>query len=417
MLLEKACALLPGGVNSPVRAFKGLGVSPLFVERGKGAHIVDVQGNESIDFCCGWGSLLFGHADPELVQAVKSQVELGSSFGITTRLEVELAEAIVSRMPSLEKIRFVSSGTEATMTALRLARGVTGKNTILKFSGHYHGHVDSLLVQAGSGALGLGSSATSKGISEAVIRETVVLPFNQKEAFSQFFENDPRSQDVAAVIVEPIAGNMGVVPPEPGFLLFLREETRKRNILLIFDEVITGFRVGIQGAQGLFGIDPDITCLGKIIGGGFPVAAVGGKREILDCLAPLGGVYQAGTLSGNPIAMRAGLTVMQRLDAKLYQELESKAAFFCGQIQDAIEKKGLLACVQRVGSMFTIFFGAAKVQEKTCLDEEMFARFFRHCLAGGVYLSPSAYEANFLSTAHTDADLAKSLDVILSFLN
>lgn len=414
-LSEEALSVLPGGVNSPVRALRGLGVSPLFVKSGKGSRIVDVEGREFIDFCCGWGSLLLGHAHPAVVEAVQRQVALGSSFGITTEWEVLLAKEIARRMPSLEKLRFVSSGTEATMTALRLARGFTGKNRIVKFAGHYHGHVDSLLVQAGSGALSLNAEATSLGVSPAVAQETTVLPFNRKEALLSFFQTDPRAKEVAAVIVEPVAGNMGVVPPEPGFLAALREETKKAGALLLFDEVITGFRVGPQGAQGLYGIEPDLTCLGKIIGAGFPAAAVGGKEEIMGMLAPLGGVYQAGTLSGNPIAMRAGLVALGEIDSSLYASLEERASFFCGRIQEKIQKSGILACVQRVGSMFTIFFGREKVSEKQPLDEPAFAALFRHCLAAGVYLSPSAYEANFLSSAHTDEDLEKSLNAILSF--
>lgn len=402
-IYEKACSVIPGGVNSPVRSFRHLDMLPLVVESGKGSLIRDVDGNSYIDFCLSWGALIVGHAHPKVVKGVGEQMEKGSSFGINTEIEWKLASEIAS-----EKIRFVSSGTEATMTALRLARGFTGRSKIVKFTGHYHGHSDSLLVQAGSGASHLPASL---GVPPSVIADTICLPFNDFEAVRSLFQKE----EVAALILEPIAGNMGVVLPEKGFLEFLREETSRTKSLLIFDEVITGFRVGFEGAQGLYGIKPDLTCFGKIIGGGFPVAAIHGKKEILDCLAPLGNVYQAGTLSGNPVAMRAGLETVSLLKEKhFYQELQKKTDRMTQRIEEALENKN--GCLQKQGSMFNIFFGHKKVVRKEKLNEELFKEFFQYLFARGIYISPSPYEAWFLSSAHTDDQIDYATETIVQYL-
>ena len=312
-IYDQACSLIPGGVNSPARSFKGLGIAPMIVASGKEDLIWDVDGKEYIDYCGSWGSLILGHAEPNVVKAACQQMAKGSSFGISTEIEQKMAAKIVSLIPSVEKIRFVNSGTEATMTAMRLARGFTERPKIIKFTGHYHGHSDALLVQAGSGVAVINPIATSKGVNLSTIADTLCFPFNGFDTIRSFFKTNPIASQVAGVILEPITGNMGVVLPEPGFLEMLREETARIGALLIFDEVITGFRVGLTGVQGLYGIDPDLTCLGKIIGGGFPVAAVGGKAKILDHLAPLGQIYQAGTLSGNPVAMCVGLETIQQI--------------------------------------------------------------------------------------------------------
>jgi glutamate-1-semialdehyde 2,1-aminomutase len=411
-IYAKSCKVIPGGVNSPVRSFRHLHMTPLIVESGAGDTLTDVDGRRYVDFCNSWGALILGHAHPVIVKAVSEQMAKGSSFGIATAIEEEIASLIVSLLPSVEKLRFVNSGTEATMTAMRLARGFTGRAKIVKFSGHYHGHSDSLLIQAGSGVAKINPLATSKGVNPSTIADTICLPFNDFNALESIDEQ------VAAVILEPITGNMGVVPPEPGFLAKLREVTQQVGALLIFDEVITGFRVGLQGAQGLYGIDPDLTCLGKVIGGGFPVAAVGGKAKILDCLAPLGQVYQAGTLSGNPVALRAGLETLKILSQRgFYEELQRKSDRFVGPIREAL--RGKLACIQQVGSMFTLFWGVTKVRSKEdlkALDEEKFIRFFQFLFERGIYLSPSSHEASFISTAHLDEHLDQAVDSIVQFI-
>ncbi|MDE3045674.1 MAG: glutamate-1-semialdehyde 2,1-aminomutase [Verrucomicrobiota bacterium] len=416
-IFARSCKVIPGGVNSPVRSFKGLGLTPLIVESGFGDTIRDVDGKEYIDYCCSWGPLILGHAHPTIVRAAQEQIAKGSSFGIATAIEETFASKLVSLIPSLEKIRFVSSGTEATMTALRLARGYTGRSKIVKFIGHYHGHSDSLLVQAGSGVSFLNPIATSKGVHSNLIADTICLPFNDFVALRTFFRS-PVAKQVAAVIVEPIAGNMGVVPPLEGFLESLREETAKVGALLIFDEVITGFRVGLTGAQGLYSIDPDLTCLGKIIGGGFPAAAVGGKAPIMDALAPLGQVYQAGTLSGNSVAMRAGLeTILQVAnDPTFYERLEQKTLHLARPIEEALAYTKLTACLQRCGSMLTLFFGVSQVRSKEQLDEERFAHFFRHLFDRGIYIPPASQEAWFVSAAHTDVHLDYTARVIADYL-
>ncbi len=416
-IVARAKRVIPGGVNSPVRAFGGLGLTSMVVERGAGDLIWDADGRQYIDYCGSWGALVLGHAHPSVVAAAQAQVALGSSFGIATRVEAELAEKIVELMPSIEKLRFVSSGTEATMTALRIARGVTGRAKIVKFIGHYHGHSDALLVKAGSGVFALGE-ASSKGVSAGTVADTVCVPFNDREALGNVFHK--LGDQIAAVIVEPVSGNMGVVPPEPGFLEYLRTETARVGALLIFDEVITGFRVALHGAQRLYGIDPDLTCLGKIIGGGFPAAAVGGKARFMDVLAPLGPVYQAGTLSGNPVAMRAGLQVLEAITKSgFYDVLEQKTKLLCRPIEEAIARAKKPVCLQRVGSMFTIFFGLKSVQraeDLRSLDQARFAKFFRHLFAHGIYVAPAAQEASFVSAAHTDEHLRYTAKVIAEFI-
>jgi glutamate-1-semialdehyde 2,1-aminomutase len=417
LLYEKLCKLIPGGVNSPVRAFKDVQTTPLIVEKGAGDTIWDIDGYAYIDYCGSWGALILGHAHPKVTSAACAQVQAGSSFGITTPVEFKIAEKICKYLPSMEKIRFVSSGTEATMTALRLARGYTGKSHILKFNGNYHGHSDGLLVQAGSGVMNLTPESSSKGIPQELVKHTLSLPYNEIDLVRKTIRS---RDDLAAVILEPIAANMGLVPAEQSFLEMLREETDKKKIVLIFDEVITGFRVGLGSAQGFYGIIPDMTCLGKIIGGGFPAAAFGGKKEIMDCLAPLGGVYQAGTLSGNPVAMSAGLATLQELEnPHFYEELQKKTDFLLQPIRECIERENLNMCLQQQGSFFTLFFGVKEVKRKEdlkSLDEEKFRQFFHFLLQNGVYFSPSQYEACFVSSAHTYKHLLRTQTLIVHFL-
>ncbi len=416
-IYERACSVIPGGVNSPVRSFRHLGMPPLIVESGAGSQIRDVDGNTYIDFCCSWGALILGHAHPDVVKGVCDQMGRGSSFGIATEIEERIATKLVGLLPSIEKIRFVSSGTEATMTAMRLARGFTGRTKIVKFSGHYHGHSDSLLIQAGSGVASLNPLATSLGVNLSTIKDTICLPFNDFEAVRALFKD---STDIAAVILEPITGNMGVVLPENGFLELLREETERNGALLIFDEVITGFRVDLRGAQGLYGILPDLTCLGKVIGGGFPVAAVGGRKEILDCLAPLGKVYQAGTLSGNPVAMRGGLETLAHIEQEdFYPRLQKKTERMTRPIEEVLARKKMDACLQKAGSMFNLFFGVRQVRSKEDLkglNEAMFVQFFQYLFERGIYISPSSHEAWFLSSVHLDSEIDYASECIVTFL-
>lgn len=413
---ERSCHLMPGGVNSPVRAFKGMPISPLIVKEGKGDTLLDVDGHSYIDFCQSWGSLILGHSPDAVVEKVTQQLQKGTSFGIATPYEEELAERIISHVPSMERIRFVSSGTEATMTAIRLARGFTGKSLVIKFDGHFHGHSDGLLVKAGSGVTDL-PGASSLGIPKEVAQLTASLPFNDTHTCREFIRS---REDIAAVILEPVAGNMGVVKGNEEFLDMLRQETAQRGIVLIFDEVITGFRVGLRGAQGYYGITPDLTCLGKIIGGGLPAAAVGGRKEIMELLAPQGSVYQAGTLSGNPLAMCAGNATLQRIEQPgFYELLDERLTQFLEPIRSLITKRRLPMTIQSVGSMFTFFFGVSKVEGRddlALLDEERFKDFFTYLFRHGVYLSPSAYEAHFLSSAHTDTHLSYVQNLILSYL-
>ncbi len=408
--------VMPGGVNSPVRAFKHLDMTPMIALRGKGDTIWDVDGNAYIDYCLSWGPMILGHAHDAVIKRACEQMERGSSFGIATPYEFLLAEKIISHLPSIEKIRFVSSGSEATMSAIRLARGYTGRSTLVKFSGHYHGHSDCLLIQAGSGVTHL-PKATSAGIPDSVIQHTVSLPFNDIDTCRNFIRSHP---DIAAVILEPISGNMGVVPADPDFLQMLREETAASGALLIFDEVITGYRVGLHGAQGHYGITPDLTCLGKVIGGGFPAAAFGGRKEIMDRIAPLGDVYQGGTLSGNPVAMCAGLETLTRIEQPgFYVELEKKTRLLTDPIEYFIEQNNLNATLTRIGSMFTLFFGVTHVKSRDdldTLDQERFKALFVHLFERGIYAPPSAFEAWFVSSAHTEENLRYTRDAILAFL-
>jgi glutamate-1-semialdehyde 2,1-aminomutase len=417
VIFQKACRVIPGGVSSPVRSFKAVAMSPMIVESGRGDLIQDVDGKTYIDYCGSFGSLILGHAHPEVVDAAQRQMAKGCSFAITTEAEEKLASKIVEHVPTVEKVRFVSSGTEATMTALRIARGFTRRAKIVKFSGHYHGHHDSLLVQAGSGALSLNATATSLGVNPGVIADTICLPFNDFEALRFFFQSS-LAAETAAVIVEPVAGNMGVVPPLPGFLELLRAETKKVGALLIFDEVITGFRVALRGAAHLFAIAPDLICLGKVIGGGFPAAAVGGEGRFMDLLAPLGEVYQAGTLSGNPVAMQAGLATLRLIEQPgFYAELEQKTKRLLDPIAHAL--RGKKGCVQRCGSMFTLFLGSSKIECKADLqklDHPLFILFFRTLFEQGIYIPPSPHEAWFVSSAHTDAHLDTTAELVCEFI-
>ena len=419
-IFEKSCEVIAGGVNSPVRAFIGLEVDPLIVERGEGDTIYDVDGKVYVDYCMSWGALVLGHADPEVVEEAKKRIELGSSFGIATSIEEELARFIVKAIPSIEKLRFVSSGTEATMAAVRVARGYTGRSLVIKFNGNYHGHSDPFLVKAGSGASQLSQESSSKGVPEEIVKHTISLPYNDTEAFCQLMRDPFHAPLIAAVILEPIAANMGVVSASLEFLRAVRDETERNGSLLIFDEVISGFRVGLEGAQGLFGIQPDLTCLGKIVGGGFPAAAFGGNQDIMDVLAPTGGVYQAGTLSGNPVAMQAGLTTLRRaMQAGFYEDLEEKTRVITEPVREALKRKDLPACVQQVRGMFTLFWGPQIVrsfEDLQDLDTGRFHQFFCFLLKRGVYFSPSPYEACFISSAHTENNLRRTRDLILEFI-
>ena len=415
-IYTELCLITPGGVNSPVRSFQAVDLVPLIVQKGRADQIWDVDGHSWIDFCMSWGALILGHAPDNVVLVATEQIACGSSFGITNMYENQLATEIINCMPSIQKIRFVSSGTEAVMSAIRLARGYTGRNKIIKFNGHYHGHSDALLVQAGSGVLDM-STSSSLGVPDEVISHTISLRFNDIENCRCFLQ---KTADIAAVIIEPIAANMGLVPAKKEFLLMLREETKKKQVVLIFDEVVTGFRIGLNGAQGYYGIEPDLTCLGKIIGGGFPSAAFGGKKEIMDYLSPLGLVYQAGTLSGNPVAMRAGLeTLLTLKQPQIYSHLETLTNDFLSPIKDFITKKSLPITLHHLNSMFSFFFGVTQVENQEDLknlNTVKFKDFFQYLFHRGIYLSPSAYEVNFLSLGHTQKNLEKTQKVILEYL-
>jgi len=410
-LFERAGKIIPGGVNSPVRAFKAVDATPLFIARAGASKIIDADGREYIDYVASWGPMILGHSHPEVVAAIQKAAERGTSYGAPTELEVEMAQCIVDAFPSVDMVRMVSSGTEAAMSAIRLARGFTGRDRIIKFEGCYHGHADSLLVKAGSGIATLGIPG-SPGIPPALAELTITLPFNDVGAVKSAVEI--YGNELACIIVEPVAGNMGVVLPKPGFLKALKEITRKRGILLIFDEVITGFRLCYGGFQNLAGIEPDLTCLGKIIGGGLPVGAFGGRKNIMEHLAPVGSVYQAGTLSGNPVAMAAGITTLKILDKNRdgYDGLERKTASLCEEMKKCFDQANVPVRINRIGSMFTIFFTAEEVFDYTSAmksDTKRFARYFRGMLARGINLAPSQFEAAFLSFAHTDEDMGKTL--------
>jgi glutamate-1-semialdehyde 2,1-aminomutase len=407
---EKAVDLMPGGVNSPVRAFKSVNMDPIFMESGKGAMITDIDGNEYIDYVLSWGPLILGHSDPDVVEGIKRVAETGSSFGAPTLAENELAKLVIDRVPSIEMVRMVSSGTEATMSALRLARGVTGRNIILKFEGCYHGHGDSLLIKAGSGVATLGLP-DSPGVPESVAKNTVTVAYNDLESVKVAI--DEFGDDLAAIIVEPVAGNMGVVPPEPGFLEGLRELTSENGSMLIFDEVMTGFRVGYNCAQGHFDVQPDITCLGKVIGGGLPVGAYGASREIMENIAPAGTVYQAGTLSGNPLAMTAGIETLKKLTPESYDHFMKLGDQLEAGFRAAAEKYNIPHTVNRAGSMIGFFFTNEKVinydAAKTS-DLELFADYYRLMAEEGIFLPPSQFEGMFISTAHTEEHIAKTVE-------
>ncbi len=407
---DRAHKRIPGGVNSPVRAWKAVGGAPRFIARGSGARIFDVDGKSYVDFVASWGPLILGHAHPDILGAVEAALKDGTSFGAPTPREVELAEAVTARFPSIEKLRLVSSGTEATMSAIRLARAYTGRSRIVKFDGCYHGHVDALLARAGSGVASFGLP-DSAGVPPAFAAETVVAPFNDQAAVEALFA--AHSDSIAAVIVEPICGNMGVIPPEPGFLAFLSDITKKNGALLIFDEVITGFRVARGGAQERFNIRPDLTCLGKILGGGLPLGAFGGRAEIMDMLAPDGPVYQAGTLSGNPLAVAAGLATLKALSRPgVYQRLEALGGRFQRGLEGVLKSRRIAGVVNREGSMLTVFFGVGRVRdadEARGADRERFARFFHGMLARGFYWPPAQFEAAFVSLVHGDVDIDQAV--------
>lgn len=407
---QRAQQYIPGGVNSPVRAFRAVGGEPPFIQWAGGSRVHDVDGKAYIDYVGSWGPMILGHAPPQVVAALKEAVERGTSYGAPTELEVELACRVAEAVPSVELVRMVSSGTEATMSALRLARAYTDRDVIVKFEGCYHGHGDSLLVKAGSGAMTLGVP-DSPGVPRALAALTLTLPYNDLQAAKEMFSR--RGREIAAVIVEPIAGNMGVIPPAEGFLQGLRELTARDGALLIFDEVITGFRVAYGGAQQLYGVMPDLTCLGKILGGGLPVGAYGGKREVMGQMAPAGPVYQAGTLSGNPLAMTAGLETLKVLaQGNPYQELEEKTLALCQGIEENVKKVGAPAYLTRVGSLFCLFFEEGPVcdyQSARGSDTQRFARYFNGMLDQGIYLAPSQFEAGFLSLAHSWQDIEQTI--------
>lgn len=411
-LFAHAKALIPGGVNSPVRACRSVGCDPLFVAEASGCMITDVDGNQFIDFVGSWGPMILGHAHPEVVEAIRRTAAQGTSFGAPSPLEVELAAQVCDAVPSLEKVRFVNSGTEATMSAVRLARGYTGRKIVVKFDGCYHGHADSFLVQAGSGVLTLGIPG-SPGVPDDIVKNTISIPYNDEAVLDQTLRSP--ELDIACVIVEPVAGNMGVVPPSPVFLAKLRQLTKELGIVLIFDEVITGFRLSLGGAQQYFGIMPDLTCLGKIIGGGLPVGAYGGKREIMELIAPDGPVYQAGTLSGNPLAMAAGLAMLNVVKRPgFYEALEEKSAWYAAEFAAVAAASPIPVVLNRVGSMMTCFFSSAPVtdfQSALRADTVRYGRYYRQMLAGGVWLAPSQFEAAFISAAHDREHLEKALAV------
>lgn len=407
---EAAKKLIPGGVNSPARAFGGVGGNPLIIDRGEGAYLFDVDGNRLIDYIGSWGPHILGHRHPAVIRAIEAALQKGTSFGAPTEAETELAQLIVDAVPSIEKVRMVNSGTEATMSAIRLARGFTGRDRIIKFAGCYHGHVDSLLVQAGSGALTLGVPS-SPGVPKGCTADTIVLEYNQPQQLADVLKAE--GDQIAAIILEPVVGNMGCVPPEPGWLETCRELCTRHGVVLIFDEVMTGFRVAFGGAQERYGIRPDLTTLGKIVGGGLPVGAYGGRSDIMDCISPVGPVYQAGTLSGNPLAMASGIATLKTLrETNPYPRLEQVTQRLCAGLKEAAEAAGIPVSIGQVGSMFTLFFNAERIvsfAQAGKSDTKRFAKYFWNMIDRGVYLPCSQYEACFVSAAHSDADLETTL--------
>jgi len=410
-LFKQAQQFIPGGVNSPVRAFRSVGMDPLFLSKGKGSKVWDVDGNCFIDYVCSWGPLILGHAHDAVLEQLNKTMASGLSFGAPVETEIELAALISKIVPSIEMVRMVNSGTEATMSAIRLARGYTGRDKIIKFTGCYHGHADYLLVKAGSGATTLGAP-DSPGVPKAFTEETLLTPYNDLEATIDLV--GAHSGEVAALILEPVAGNMGVVAPNPGFLKGLRDLCDREGILLIFDEVMSGFRAAKGGAQELFHIQPDLTTLGKVIGGGMPVGAYGGRAEIMAKVSPSGDVYQAGTLSGNPMAMAAGIVTLTELDKPgFYEDLCQKTTWLTNEMADCLNKKGVAHSMTTVGSMFGFFFSDKPVhnyEEALECDQQLFSKYFRSMLSKGIYLAPSAFEAGFMSAAHTEEDLQKTVD-------
>jgi glutamate-1-semialdehyde 2,1-aminomutase len=409
-LFRKASAVIPGGVNSPVRAFKAVGGNPLFIERAKGSKIYDADGNSYVDYVLSWGPMILGHAHPGVVKALRKAVKNGTSYGAPTALEVELAELVLKAYPSMNKVRMVNSGTEATMSAIRVARGYTGRDKIIKFEGCYHGHADGLLVKAGSGAMTFGVP-DSPGVPKSYAKNTITLPYNDAVALKETIEREGAS--IACVILEPVVGNVGCVLPKPGFLESVRKLTKKFGIVLIFDEVMTGFRVSFGGAQARYGIKPDMTCLGKVIGGGLPVGAYGGKKEIMAMVSPEGPVYQAGTLSGNPLAMTAGIETLRELAKKgVYAEIEKKSAMLEEGLSDSAKRAGVRTRFYRAGSMFCTYFTDREVYDYTTAktaDTEKFSKFFAGMLRRGVNIAPSQFEAGFMSLAHTDRDIERTV--------
>jgi glutamate-1-semialdehyde 2,1-aminomutase len=412
-LFDQAKSLMPGGVNSPVRAFKNINGNPIFFEKAQGAYLFDADGNKYIDYIGSWGPMIMGHSHPDIVNAIKKQAELGTSYGAPTSLESDVASLIVKNVPSIEKIRMVNSGTEATMSAIRLARGFTNRNKIIKFDGCYHGHVDSLLIKAGSGVSTFGLP-DSPGIPKDLAKHTITCPYNDTEAFIEIFNSV--KDDLATVIVEPIAGNMGFVPGTEKFLQTIRTYTESNNSLLIFDEVMSGFRVSLGGAQEIYNIKPDLTALGKVIGGGLPVGAFGGKKEIMNYLAPEGPVYQAGTLSGNPLAMAAGATLLNLLiNQNPYKELEEKAKLMLEGMKEIMISSGIPFSTNQIGGMFGFFFSEElpkNIDDVSKTNDEIFSSFINACIQNGIYFAPSKYEAGFISAKHGNAEIDETLEVI-----
>lgn len=416
-LFNQAKSLMPGGVNSPVRAFKNINGNPIFFEKAQGAYLYDADGNKYIDYIGSWGPMIMGHSHPEIVNAIKNQAELGTSYGAPTSLESNVAELIIKNVPSIEKIRMVNSGTEATMSSIRLARGFTNRDKIIKFDGCYHGHVDSLLIKAGSGVLTFGLP-DSPGIPEDLAKHTITCPYNDSAAFIEVFNSV--KDDLAAVIVEPIAGNMGFVPGTEEFLQTLRSYTESNNSLLIFDEVMSGFRVSLGGAQEIFGITPDITALGKVIGGGLPVGAFGGKKEIMDYLAPEGPVYQAGTLSGNPLAMAAGSTLLNLLiENNPYKKLEERTKLMLEGMYEIMSSAGIPFSTNQIGGMFGFFFSEElplNIDDVSKTNDQTFSAFINACIKNGIYFAPSKFEAGFISSMHNNKEIDQTLDVVANII-